>query len=155
MRLPNWAVHAVRPVHRERVSRIYLGAVAAAAALMLLDSAALSRSSASFTGVLLLLLTLPWTPVLFAFFATLGGTTAQSTAYGWSGWTLTLVAAVVSALLNAVLLGWGARVRRRRTPAAEPAVSLAGRPSARRAASAPARQGGPGGPSRSAHDRNG
>jgi hypothetical protein len=118
MRLPAWAVHAVRPVHRERVSRIYLGVVAVALVLMLLDSAVLSSSGTSLTGVLLLLLTLPWTPALFALYAAVSGASAQSTAYGWSGWTVTLVAAVVSALLNAVLLGWAARVRRRRAPVA-------------------------------------
>lgn len=115
MRLPIWAVHAARPLHRERASRIYLAVVAAAVLLMLLDTALLSHGGSSPAGVLLLLVTLPWTPLLFALFAAIGGTSAQALAYGWQGWTVTLVAAVVSALVNAVLLGWAARVRRRRT----------------------------------------
>jgi uncharacterized integral membrane protein len=114
MRLPFRAVTATRPVHRERVSRIYLAVVAAALLLMLLDTALVSHGGSSPAGVLLLLVTLPWTPLLFALFAALAGSSAQATAYGWQGWTLTLVAAVVSALVNAVLLGWAVRVRRRR-----------------------------------------
>jgi hypothetical protein len=114
MRLPIWAVHATRPLHRERLSRIYLAVVAAAVLLMLLDTAVLSHGGSSPAGVLLLLVTLPWTPMLFALFAAMSGSSAQATAYGWQGWTLTLVAAAVSALVNAVLLGWAARVRRRR-----------------------------------------
>lgn len=115
MRLPIWAVNATRPIRRERVSRIYLAVVAAAVLLMLLDTALLSHGGSSLAGVLLLLVTLPWTPLLFALFAAVSGSSVQATAYGWDGWTLTLVAAVVSALVNAVLLGWAARLRRRRT----------------------------------------
>jgi hypothetical protein len=41
----------------------------------------------------------------------------QGVAYDWSGWTLTVVAAVVSALINAVLLRYAVRLQRRRITA--------------------------------------
>lgn len=117
MRVPSWAANAARPLHREGVSRAYLAVVAASVALMLLDTAVLSHGHASFAGVLLLLVTLPWTPLLFSLFTSAAGMNEQVTAYHWSGWTLTLVAAVVSALINAALLGYAARLRRRRVAA--------------------------------------
>ena len=117
MRIPSWFLTATGPIRREHVSRIYLAVVAAALVLMLLDTVTISHSHASVTGLLLLLLTLPWTPLLFALFTTLAGTNDQVTAYGWSGWTITVVAAVVSAAINAFLLGYVARLRRRRAPA--------------------------------------
>ncbi|MBY8882499.1 SCO4225 family membrane protein [Actinacidiphila acidipaludis] len=117
MRTPSWVLTATGPIHRERVSRVYLGVVAAALALMLLDTALISHSHASLTGVLLLLLTLPWTPLLFSLFTTVSGTNDSFTAYGWSGWTITVIAAIVSAAINAALLGYAARLRRRRVPA--------------------------------------
>jgi hypothetical protein len=64
--------------------------------------------------VLLVLLTLPWTPLLWALFVTVSGMDTQVTAYGWSGWALTVAAALVSAAINAVLLGFAARYARRR-----------------------------------------
>lgn len=117
MQIPPWAVTATSPFHRERVSRVYLAVVGAAFALMLLDTAVISHGHASLTGVLLLLLTLPWTPLLFPVLASLSGTNEQVTAYGWSGWTITVVAALLSAAINAVLLGYAARLRRRRVAA--------------------------------------
>ena len=116
MRIPSWAVTATRPIHRERVSRVYLGVVGAALVLMLLDTAAVSHGHASFTGLLLLLLTLPWTPLLFTLYTSAGGTNEQVTAYGWSGWAITVAAALLSAAINAVLLGCAARLHRRRVP---------------------------------------
>jgi hypothetical protein len=67
--------------------------------------------------VLLMLLTLPWTPALWWVFTAAGGMDAYAAAYGWWGWTLTLLAAVVSATVNAVVLGWAARRARGRPPA--------------------------------------
>jgi hypothetical protein len=117
MRIPSWAVTATSPFHRERVSRVYLAVVGAALVLMLLDTAVVSHGHASLAGVLLLLLTLPWTPLLFELMTAAGGTNQQVTAYGWSGWTITVVAALLSAGINAVLLGYAARLRRRRVAA--------------------------------------
>lgn len=114
MRTPSWLTTAASPLHRERVSRVYLCVVGASLALLLLDTAVFSHRDASVTGVLLVLLTLPWTPMLWALFASVGGMDTQVTAYGWSGWTLTVVAALVSAAVNAVLLGYAARFARRR-----------------------------------------
>jgi len=91
--------------------------VAASLALLLLDTAVLSHRSLSLTGVLLILLTLPWTPMLYALFAAVLGMDPQGVAYDWSGWTLTVVAAVVSALINAVLLRYAVRLQRRRITA--------------------------------------
>jgi hypothetical protein len=117
MRIPNWAATATRALHRERVSRGYLCAVAAAMALLLLDTALYSHLHASFSAMLLVLLTLPWTPMLWELFVTVGGMDTGVTAYGWSGWTLAVLAALVSATINAVLLGYAARLLRRRVPA--------------------------------------
>lgn len=117
MQIPSWAVTATGPFRRERVSRVYLAVVAGALVLMLLDTAVISHGNASLTGTLLLLLTLPWTPLLFTVLAPAAGSGERFTAYGWSGWTLTIVAALLSAALNAVLLGYAARFRRRRVAA--------------------------------------
>jgi hypothetical protein len=117
MRVPTWAVTAGRPLIRERVSRAYLYAVAAAVAALLLDTALVSHRQASMTGMLVVLLTLPWTPLLWTLFAGLGGMDTYVTAYGWSGWTLTVLAAAAGAAVNALLLGWAARLARRRVPA--------------------------------------
>jgi hypothetical protein len=114
MRIPSWPATATRTLLGERVSRNYLIAVAVSLALLLLDTAAFSHRSLSITGVLLILLTLPWTPLLYALFASLVGMNPQGVSATWSGWTLTVVAAVVSALINAALLGYAARVQRRR-----------------------------------------
>ncbi|MBM9507449.1 SCO4225 family membrane protein [Actinacidiphila acididurans] len=117
MRIPTWAAAAARSLLRERVSRGYLWTVAIALALVLVDTAARSHLHLSPTEVVLMLLTLPWTPLLWSLFATLGGMNGGATAYGWWGWSLTVLAAVVSAVVNAGLLGWLARLRRRRIPA--------------------------------------
>ncbi|MFI1098170.1 SCO4225 family membrane protein [Streptomyces sp. NPDC020917] len=117
MQIPSWAVTATSPFHRERVCRVYLTVVGAALLLMLLDTAVISHGHASLAGMLLLMLTLPWTPLLFSLMTSAGGTNEQVTAYGWSGWAITVAAAVVSAGINAVLLGYAARLRRRRVAA--------------------------------------
>jgi hypothetical protein len=121
MRIPTWLTTATAPLYRERVSRGYLCVVGAALVLMLLDTAVFSHRNASLTAVLLVLLTLPWTPALWALFAAVGGLETRGTAFGWSGWTLTVVAALVSAALNAVLLGYAARYARRRARTEETA----------------------------------
>ncbi len=118
MRPPSWAAHAAHALYRERVSRIYLWAVGVVLLLVLLDSALFSHRTASPVGLLLIVLTLPWTPLLWSLFAAVGGMDTRTTAYGWSGWALALLAAVVSAAVNAVLLGYAARVLRRRGMAA-------------------------------------
>jgi hypothetical protein len=117
MRIPSWPASAVRNLLAERVSRVYLAVVAASLVLLLLDTAVLSHRSLSLTGVLLILLTLPWTPMLYALFASVLGMDPQGVAYDWSGWTLTVVGALVSALINAVLLGYAVRLQRRRATA--------------------------------------
>lgn len=117
MRIPSRVVDATGILHRERVSRIYLCVVGAALALVLLDTALVSHRQVSVTGVLLVLLTVPWTPMLWMLFAAIGGMDTDVTVYGWWGWTLTVLAAVVSAAINAVLLGYAARLLRRRVPA--------------------------------------
>lgn len=117
MRIPTWLINATRPVHRERISRIYLVVVGIATVLLLLDTALVSHRHASPTAFLLLLVTLPWTPLLWSLVASAGGLDLQSTAFGWSGWTLAVLAALVSALVNAVLLGYAARLSRRRAAA--------------------------------------
>ena len=118
MRIPSWVAHAARALYQERVSRAYLYVVGAALTLMLLDTAVLAHRQVSVTGVLLLLLTLPWTPLLWALFAAMGGLNTQTTAWSWSGWALTVLAAVVSAAVNAALLGHLARRAGRRRVAA-------------------------------------
>jgi MFS family permease len=118
MRIPSWAVRVTRPLYREQISRIYLCVVGAALVLTLLDAAVFSHRQSSVTGVLLLLVTLPWTPLLWALFAAMGGLDTQATAWGWSGWALTVLAAVVSAGVNALLLGYLARRAGRRRVAA-------------------------------------
>jgi hypothetical protein len=118
MRIPSWAATAARVMYREQISRVYLCVVGAALVLMLLDTALLSHRSLSLTGVLLMLLTLPWTPLLWALFVAVGGLNAQATAPGWGGWSLTVLAALVSAAVNAALLGYLARRAGRRRVAA-------------------------------------
>jgi hypothetical protein len=117
MPIPTWLINATRPVHRERASRIYLLVVGVATALLLLDTALVSHRHASPTAFLLLVVTLPWTPLLWSLAATAGGLDVQTTAFGWTGWTLAVASALVSALINAVLLGYGARIARRRAAA--------------------------------------
>lgn len=114
MRVPSWLTAATGPLYRERVSRGYLYAVAASIVLLLLDTAVFSHRSASLTGMVVLILTLPWTPALWALFAAIGGMDTRTTAFGWSGWALTILAALVSAAINAFLLGYAARYARRR-----------------------------------------
>ncbi|MFG1810768.1 SCO4225 family membrane protein [Streptomyces sp. NPDC049040] len=117
MRVPARLTAATRLVHRERLSRIYLAVVGVATALLLLDTALVSHRHASPTAFLLLVVTLPWTPLLWSLAASAGGLDLQETAFGWSGWTLAVVAALVSAVVNAVLLGYAARFTRRRAAA--------------------------------------
>jgi len=117
MRIPSWPATAARALLRERASRVYLIVVAACLALLLLDTAVFSHRSLSLTGVLLILLTLPWTPLLYALFASVLGMDPQGVSVDWSGWTLAVVAALVSALINAALLRYAARVQRRRVAA--------------------------------------
>lgn len=114
MRTPTWLTNATRLAHRERVSRIYLLVVGAATVLLLLDTALVSHRHASPVAFLLLVVTLPWTPLLWSLAASAGGLDVRTTAFGWTGWTLTVAAAVVSAVINAVLLGYAARIARRR-----------------------------------------
>jgi hypothetical protein len=114
MHLPPWAVGAARGVVRERASRIYLGVVAAAVLLLLLQTALDRDPQVSFGGVLLELVTLPWTPLLWRLFAAVGGLGTRAAANGWTGWALTVAAAVVSASLDAALIGYGVRAARRR-----------------------------------------
>ncbi|WP_333767419.1 SCO4225 family membrane protein [Streptomyces sp. IBSBF 2435] len=115
MRIPTWLVNATRLAHRERLSRIYLVVVGIATLLLLVDTALISHRHASPTAFLLLVVTLPWTPLLWSLVASAGGLDARTTAFGWSGWALAVAAALVSAALNAVLLGYAARYSRRRT----------------------------------------
>jgi hypothetical protein len=117
MRIPTWLTTAAHPLYRERISRAYLVVVAASVLLFLLDTAVYSGTRSSITGTWLLIATLPWTPLLWLLFVTVGGMNTEVTAYGWSGWTLTLVAALVAAVVNAALLGCAARLARRRVPA--------------------------------------
>ncbi|CAG7619174.1 SCO4225 family membrane protein [Actinacidiphila bryophytorum] len=114
MRIPTWLTDATRPVHRERVSRIYLLMVGVATALLLLDTALVSHRHASPVAFLLLVVTLPWTPLLWSLAASVGGLDVQTTAFGWTGWTLAVASALVSAVVNALLLGYAARIARRR-----------------------------------------
>ena len=118
MRTPTWLTSATRPVHREKASRIYLAVVGAAAVLLLLDTVLVSHRHASPAAFLLLLVTLPWTPLLWTLAARAGDLDLQATAFGWSGWALAVVAALIAALVNAVLIGWAARFARRRAAAA-------------------------------------
>lgn len=117
MRVPPWAGRTARAVAAERAARIYLVVVAVCLLLMLLQTAVAGRPAVSFSGVLLELATLPWTPALWRLFAAAGGLDVQSAASGWTGWTLTVVAAVVAAALDAALIGYGVRVARRRVTA--------------------------------------
>ncbi|SEG90003.1 hypothetical protein SAMN05216223_12153 [Actinacidiphila yanglinensis] len=114
MHMQPWAVRTARAVVRERSSRIYLAAVAVCLVLTLVETAVAGDPAVSFPGVLLELATLPWTPVLWRLFVAAGGLDVQAAADGWSGWTLTLVAAAVSAALDALLIGWAVRTARRR-----------------------------------------
>ncbi|MFJ2958113.1 SCO4225 family membrane protein [Streptomyces sp. NPDC087270] len=135
MRMPPWAgrtartvragrtaravrtVRVARVVAGERAARIYLGVVAVCLLLTLLQTAIAGGPALSFSGVLLELATLPWTPALWRLFAAVGGLDVSSAASGWTGWTLTVVAAIVAAALDAVLIGYGVRAARRRVAA--------------------------------------
>ena len=117
MRIPTWLTSATRPVRRERVSRIYLLVVGIATVLLLLDTALVSHRHASPVAFLLLVATLPWTPLLWSLAASAGGLDVRTAAFGWTGWALAVASALVSAVVNAVLLGYVARTARRRTTA--------------------------------------
>lgn len=117
MRIPTWLTDATRPVHRERVSRIYLLVVGVATVLLLLDTALVSHRHASPVAFLLLVVTLPWTPLLWSLAASAGGLDVRATAFGWTGYALAVASALVSAALNAALLGYAARIARRRAAA--------------------------------------
>ncbi|SHL49188.1 SCO4225 family membrane protein [Actinacidiphila paucisporea] len=117
MRVPARLIDATRPAHRERASRIYLVVVGVALVLLLLDTALVSHRHASPTGFLLLAVTLPWTPLLWSLAASAGGLDVETTSFGWSGWALAVLAALVGAAVNAVLLGYAARLARRRRAA--------------------------------------
>jgi hypothetical protein len=114
MHMPPWAARAARALVGERASRIYLVAVAACTALTLAQTAFSGGPGLSFGGVLLELATLPWTPALWRLFAVVGGLDAQAAAGGWTGWALTVVAAMVSAGIDAVLIGYATRAARGR-----------------------------------------
>lgn len=114
MRTPTWLTHATRPVHRERASRIYLLVVGVATVLLLLDTVLISHRHASPTAFLLLAVTLPWTPLLWSLAATVAGLDVPATAFGWTGYALAVASALLSAVVNAVLLGYAARIARRR-----------------------------------------
>ncbi|MGW3245729.1 SCO4225 family membrane protein [Streptomyces sp. NPDC001070] len=64
----------------------------------------------------LVLLTLPWMPLLWSPFDAVGQAPAD-TAHGWGGRSTSVAATLVSAVLNAVPLGPVARARRRRSHA--------------------------------------
>ncbi|MDJ0342900.1 hypothetical protein QMK19_24165 [Streptomyces sp. H10-C2] len=114
-RLPPWIPAAVRAVLRERVSRVYLLLVAAALVLLLADTAFFSHQDASFSRVWLMLLTLPWSPLFASLLAAVAGTSGSDVEFGWAGYAIALAAALVSAPVNALLLGVCARVLRGRT----------------------------------------
>jgi hypothetical protein len=117
MHTPPWVVRTSRAMVGERASRIYLAAVAVCLALTLLWTAIAGGPAVSFGAVLLELATLPWTPALWRLFAAVGGLDVRGAANGWTGWTLTVVAAVISAALDAALIGCAARAARRRVAA--------------------------------------
>jgi hypothetical protein len=100
-------------VHRERAPRIYLCLVAAALVLLAVDTAFITHQAALLSGVWLLLLTLPWTPVLWAVLDSVSGINTVEATYGWDGYVLAVAAMLISALINAVLLGLFSRYRQR------------------------------------------
>ena len=113
MRVPHWLSDAARSVHRERAPRIYLCLVAAALVLLAVDTAFITHQAALLSGVWLLLLTLPWTPVLWAVLDSVSGINTVEATYGWDGYVLAVGAMLISALINAVLLGLFSRYRQR------------------------------------------
>ncbi|MFF3564814.1 SCO4225 family membrane protein [Streptomyces sp. NPDC002574] len=114
MSIPHRLRAAARSVYRERVSRVYLGLVTAAMVFLLVDTAFVSHEDATFSGVWLVLLTLPWMPMFWRLFAEAGGQEAANAAYGWGAWWTAVLAALLSAVLNAAVLGIIARARKRR-----------------------------------------
>ncbi|MDX6350184.1 MAG: hypothetical protein QOF84_4974 [Streptomyces sp.] len=114
MRVPPWLSATARSVYHERAPRIYLCLVAAALFLLLIDTAFISHQDASFSGIWLLLLTLPWAPMLWALFDAISGPSTMELIYGWDGWVLAVTGMLVSALINAVLLGVVSRYYRER-----------------------------------------
>jgi hypothetical protein len=98
----------------ERASRVYLYAVAASLALTLLAAGLLAHLQVTLPAMLLELLTLPWTPLLWRLFAAIGGLDPYAAGNSWTGWSLTMLAAALSACVNAVVVGRMARSRRRR-----------------------------------------
>ena len=117
MHMPPRVVGTARALVRERASRIYLVAVAVCLVLVLAQTAIDGGPEVSFSGVLLELVTLPWTPVLWRLFAAVGGLDVQAAAGGWTGWVLTVAAAMVSAVIDAALIGCAVRASRRRVAA--------------------------------------
>jgi hypothetical protein len=117
MPIPRRLRAAARVVYRERLSRVYLCLVAAALVLVLIDTVFVSHADASLSGVWLVLLTLPWMPMFWSLFDAVGGQSPSDAAHGWGGWSTSVAAALVAAVLNAVLLGLVARARRRRSHA--------------------------------------
>jgi hypothetical protein len=120
MRIPAWLSAAARPFHRERVSRVYLCLVGATLILLAVDTAFITHEDASFSGIWLVLVTLPWTPMLWGLFDVFKGTASAPVAYGWGVYAFGVGTAVLSALLNALLLGVAARALRRHRELREP-----------------------------------
>ena len=114
MRVPPWLSATARSVHRERAPRVYVCLVAAALFLLVIDTAFVSHQDASFSGIWLLLLTLPWAPMLWALFDAISGISTAEVVYGWGGWVLRVTGMLVSALINALLLGLVSRYYRQR-----------------------------------------
>lgn len=113
MRIPEWLAAAASPFVRERVSRAYLCLVGATLLLLAVDTAFVTHQDASFSGIWLVLATLPWTPLLWALFDAFDGPASGAAAHGWGGYAFGVGTAVVSALVNALLLGVAARALRR------------------------------------------
>ncbi|WP_127360782.1 SCO4225 family membrane protein [Actinacidiphila soli] len=114
MRVPPWLSATARSTYRERAPRVYLCLVAAALFLLLIDTAFISHQDASFLGIWLLLLTLPWAPMLWALFDAISGAGTMEVVYGWGGRVLAVTGMLVAALINAVLLGVVSRYYRER-----------------------------------------
>jgi hypothetical protein len=114
MRVPPWLSATARPTYRERAPRVYLCLVATALFLLLIDTAFISHQDASFSGIWLLLLTLPWAPMLWALLDAISGADTMEVIYGWGGWVLAVTGMLVAALINAVLLGVVSRYYRER-----------------------------------------
>jgi hypothetical protein len=112
-RLPSAARAVYRGIYAERISQAYMCLVAAALVLVLIDTAFITHQDAMYSGFLLVLLTLPWTPMLWSLFGAIGGTDTLGTVYGWSGWAMAVTASLASALVNGGLLGLAARLWRR------------------------------------------